>query len=456
MIRSERGSAVVTAMLAALVLGVLATSMMRSSFSDLGQTQRTVASNQSLQAAEAGVDDYIAKLTEDHAYYDHFVHPGESTRRSTSGTLRAAGAAWDGGTTWTYPSGRNAWRSAGDGVEYNLRIDPPSSARPSVRILATGRIAGDDATAKSVETLVRPASIADFQMIANRDITYGSAATTYGKLYAGIDENGTAHSVRHDGTAHADIYAEQSVTGSPTYRDGARAYNRSTIRRVIRNPINFNTFTGSLVDVQRAATGGGIVLDNPSYDAWQLTFNTAGTVTIRGCTRARSGRTTQELGAATPSCPGSTTTVRTVPTNGAIYVRQSAIVLGTVHGRATVATAGDVVVGGNLAYDRPGTDVLGLVAEDDVLVPAWAPTTLNWSAASIAITGQWHSYLNSGPGGSTMTFNGSAATNLGGYMSQFAVRNYVYDRNLLFLQPPYFPVLEEAYTVELFREVPVT
>lgn len=453
MIRDERGSAVVVAMLAALVLGTIAATLMRGSFSDLGQTQRTVATNRSLQAAEAGIDDYIAKLTEDHAYYDHFVHPAESTRRTTTGVLRAAGAAWDGGTTWTYPNGRDGWRSTGDGTEYNLRVDPPSSARPTVRITATGRVTGDDGTAKAIEALVRPASIADFQMIANRDISFGATATTYGKIYAGIDENGVAHSVRHDGTVRADIYAERSVTGSPTYRDGARAYDRTTIRRVIRNPVNFNTFTGSLVDVQRAATGAGIVLDDAAYDAWRLTFTAAGTVNIQGCNRARSGRSTYELGAQTPTC--GTVTSRPVPGNGAIYVKQSAIVLGTVHGRATVASAGDVIVGGNLAYDRAGTDVVGLVAGNDVLVPAWAPTTLSWSAASIAITGQWHSYLTSGSGG-TMTFNGSAATNLGGFMSQYAVRNYVYDRNLLFLQPPYFPVLEEAYTIELFREVPVT
>jgi hypothetical protein len=52
-----------------------------------------------------------------------------------------------------------------------------------------------------------------------------------------------------------------------------------------------------------------------------------------------------------------------------------------------------------------------------------------------------------------MSFNGSTATALGGYMDMFQVRNYNYDVNLQTVQPPHFLVLEEAYTVLLFREV---
>ena len=33
------------------------------------------------------------------------------------------------------------------------------------------------------------------------------------------------------------------------------------------------------------------------------------------------------------------------------------------------------------------------------------------------------------------------------------VRNYNYDTTLQWLPPPWFPVLDEAYTVSLFREV---
>ena len=55
------------------------------------------------------------------------------------------------------------------------------------------------------EVQVRPSSVSDFQMIANADISYGAGATTYGKIYAGIDASGVKHSVTHNGTAYGDI-----------------------------------------------------------------------------------------------------------------------------------------------------------------------------------------------------------------------------------------------------------
>jgi hypothetical protein len=54
----------------------------------------------------------------------------------------------------------------------------------------------------------------------------------------------------------------------------------------------------------------------------------------------------------------------------------------------------------------------------------------------------------------TMTFKGSTATALGGFMSMFNTRNYLYDDTLLYLQPPWFPTIDYAYTVLLFRELP--
>ena len=53
-----------------------------------------------------------------------------------------------------------------------------------------------------------------------------------------------------------------------------------------------------------------------------------------------------------------------------------------------------------------------------------------------------------------MNFTGSTATDLGGFMNMFATRNYNYDTTLMYLQPPWFPVVESAYTVLVFRELP--
>jgi hypothetical protein len=429
------------------IFTALAATLMALSTSESNRSGQSVRRTTALAAAEAGADDYIAKLTEDHTYFQHYVHPGEATRRDGAGVTRAAGQTWTGTTTWSYPNGADAWRSLGNGYEYSLQIAPPAAGTTAVKITAVGRKVGSPSDRRRIEMLVRPAAITDFQMIANADISYGSAATTTGKIYAGIDQNNVKHSINHSGTAYGNLYAENTITGSPSYRNGARGYTSSTIRSVITNPVNFNTFTGALVDLNDAArNSGGIFLDDSTKDGWRLTFNAAGTVTIESCKRVGSN----DLADTAPTCSNAQT--RSVPSVGAIYANQSVIVKGAVKGRVTIGSNDDVIIGGNISYVTPGVDVLGLIAKNEMLVPDWVSYDLTWTAATIAQGGQWRSWSNNGDHG-TMTFTGSTATNKGGSMSMFDVRVYNYDTNLLFLQPPYFPVLTDAYTTQFYREL---
>ncbi len=52
-----------------------------------------------------------------------------------------------------------------------------------------------------------------------------------------------------------------------------------------------------------------------------------------------------------------------------------------------------------------------------------------------------------------MNFWGSSATQTGGGFTAFDTRNYNYDPTLLYLPPPWFPVIDDTYTVSLFREL---
>jgi hypothetical protein len=455
----ERGSVLVTALIASVVLAVIGSSLMRGSFADLRHGENSQATNRSLHAAEAGINDYIAKLTQDHLYYAHTVHLAEATRSPAfagPASPDGKGQPWNGNLTWKYLNGRDRWKQLPprNDLEYDLQIEPPVATRPTVRIVATGRRVGEPSTERTLEAFVRTASIADFQMIANASITYGLTATTNGKIYAGNNGN-----IIHSGTANASLYAEGRIyksgtSGTPTYGPNAQGYDPTTIpniRSVIKTPIDFANFTGSIDDVERAAASG-LVLDDPTAAGWRLDFTSAGTINVKRCTAVDlSGRPVG--GAAVPSPTCGAASPRTVPANGAIYVRQNAIVSGTVKGRLTVATRENVVIGGDLRYDTRGVDVLGLMASKELIVPDWAPTDLTWMAATIAIGGQWRSANTQNISG-TLTFTGSTATFGGGYMSQYATRSYNYDPNLVFLQPPYFPVLEDAYTIVLMREIP--
>ena len=111
-----------------------------------------------------------------------------------------------------------------------------------------------------------------------------------------------------------------------------------------------------------------------------------------------------------------------------------------------------MIVSGNISYLQSGDDVIGLIGKNNVIVALWAPTTIDWRAAVIAENGARHSW-NSCNCKTSARHWGSNASNQHPFMDQFVTRIYDYDTTLQYLPPPWFPVLDEAYTVSLFREV---
>jgi len=485
----------------ALLSGILATAVLSSQ-----QTSSNSASQADARAAaEAGIDNYIATLLLDNQYYLQYLAPGEATRKSvatgdivSSVLPPSSPTAWasNEGTQWTYPSGKNAWDDLGNGYSYDLQITPPQSAsNPTnyLQIVSTGSRNGSAAATdkQAIQVLIRPASVADFFMMTNSTYNLGSGATAYGKIYA-------AGNVNLCGPAYADVYAEGQVgynngncddggTNNGQVVAPGKAYDSDSnpgIRSVIKTPINFASFQVSLDDISRAAqNAGGIYLNNPggSVVAWQLTFSSAGTVSYRTCVKGSGSGMggSKTIDAVQPSCTGSVTTT-SIPSNGAIYSEIPVVIAGgtstctdpappngggvgtltnanCVGGRVTVASNQDIIVGDDVGYVSNGTNVLGLMAKNNVYVAEWAPTNITWRGAVLAENGQRSQSpdaCHNGCHGGTMTFSGSTASYLSPYMDMFANRHYNYDATLAYLQPPWFPTLPQAYTVLLYRNLP--
>ena len=451
MFEREEGIAMVLVVLIGAMVTLLSIVLIDAVQRESDRSAHQVVSGGAFQAAEAGIDDYVTKLVDDRGYYLHYLHPAESTRREPGGTNVSAGGtqtAWTYGTSWTYPNGKDAWRSLPNGYEYNLRVYPPSAALgiQYVRVVAAGRKQGSATDLRVLETYIRPSSLADYYRVVNGNVAWDDTATTNGRIYA----NGN---ITHDGTASGHIYAEGQITGSTTLTGGAQKFDVDSnpdIRSQIKNPIDFTSFLASFTDIKSASQlPGGIFRDNTSWDAWRFTFNAGGTVGVQGCDQTGGNDVADVL----PTC-GATTTLP-VPANGAIYSEQDAIVQGSVKGRVTVASNDDIVVATNVNPVTPGQDVLGLVAKNYVYVAKYVPDTLTWSAGVIAQSQTWKARDWSGTNKSLMTFTGMAATEDGGsFAGMFDERIYGYDSNLLYLPPPWFPIVEDAYTVLFFRELP--
>jgi hypothetical protein len=438
----EEGVAMVLVVILAAFLTLTSITLIDIVRAESNRSAHSVWSEGSFQAAEAGLDDYVAKMVDDRVYYLHQVHAAESTRRPSSGPDVAAGGTWAGGITWTYPNGKDAWKQLTNGYEYNVQVIPPSAGSTSTRILATGRKVGSTTDVRVIESLVRPSLLSDFYRLSDDDVSWGSGASTYGKIYV----NGN---VNHQGTAYADIYAEGSINGNPSMQNGAKKYDSTTIRTKIKNPINFANFLVSFVDIKRAAQSGGLYLAGSATTIWRLTFNSNGTVTVQTC--VPSGTNDPSLVA--PVCSAYAGSPFPVPSNGAIYTERTAVVSGQVSGRVTVGSNDDIVVASNLGPVTAGTDVIGLAALNDFWVASWAPYNLDWTAAVLVQNNTWNAAGANGSHG-TMNFWGSSATKTGGGFSAFDTRNYNYDQTLLYLPPPWFPVIDDTYTVSLFRELP--
>lgn len=476
----DEGGALLLVVMISFVIAILGATMVTRATQETRLSGFELERQGAIQAAEAGVNDYVAKMTEDHLYFKHYVHPAETSRKnsSTNAVVNANTTAvtWPG-DPWTYPTPHNRWKALTNGYEFNLQITSPSAADPRTTILASGRKTGSARTTRSIEVVIRGSSVADFQMFAASDVNVGSGADTYGRYYAGVDAGGTKHSISYDGNAYADVIAENVVTtptgtlASHLANATARMIDKNTannlLRTVIGAPPQFGSFSTAFAEVKRAAqstTGGGpFLLDDSTQDGWFLNFKPAGTIDVYKCKKKPTFLLYDgnKDGSQRPVCTLFVAN-KPVPAIGAIWVQQSVIVAGTVKGRVTVATQGDVVIGdpvsattvtnfGDLLY--AGTDdVIGLMAYTDVVMPTWSPPDLEVHAALLAQTGRRY---GRGPNDSRVQFThyGATASSLTPSMSMFTNRDYNYDPNLLFIQPPFFPVLEKAYTVLRYREV---
>lgn len=473
--RGERGSALITTIMLTSVAALLVAVSFSYARSTTTQTQREGRSDLALQVADAGVSRYISRLVEDPRYYDHFIDLAEDPRIDPSGVVHAPGTAWTPGVSWTYASGPSqTWTPLQDArfgqSSYSLRIQPPPPGSDLVTVQSTGQVGRGqpNPVTRSIQSQIHPTSIADFQMISNATVKYGSTATTTGKLYSAVDIN-------HQGIARAPAYAQHFVcssnafdcTGSnPTssvFQGGA--YDSKTtpsFQSKFATPIDFSQFTQSRLDIKDAATASGTAFNDPSVNAWMVQFLASGQVKIWRVT----GTSDPGQQVNTLSCYATIT----VPASGAMYFEQSVIVSdgstktdscggstgprpSVVNGRVTIATKANVYVGGNITYSAPGDDVLGLIAGNEVIIAKYTPTNLTWRAASLAQTGQWRTWTGNADGHNSMLYIGSQTTSDGGYASMFNSREYQYDDTLQRLRPPFYPILEGSWDTFYWREV---
>lgn len=476
--RHQSGQTLIVVIFVTMIAAMLVLASLSWATSSVFQTASSARGDIALEAAEAGVNVYISRLVENPQYWLNYVDSTEDPRiDSTTGGTVNPGSAWTPGHAWTYPSKITTWSTLQNArfgaAKYNIRVFQDPQDANSVFVQSTATIGTATPVTKSIVAQISPESIANYQMISNASIAYGSTATTTGKIYSAQD-------VVHQGTAIGAIYAASQVCRNdafgtnctksdatdPAFSVGG-AYDSTTtpsFNDKFPTPIDFTTFTSSISNIQAAAKSTGLYLNNTANSAWMLQFLSTGQVRVYPVTN------TSDPGTAigTLGCP----TTYTMPTgNAPFYVySQQPVIIGNgnnltdscgqttgardsvVNGQVTVATPGNLYVGGNISYQGNTNSVLGLIAANNLIISQIAPSTLNWRAATLAQSGQW--YTSSTTATKTaMNFTGSIATAQGGYASMFSSRTYNYDQQLQSIRPPLFPTIENSWSIQYWHEV---
>jgi hypothetical protein len=498
------------------LLTIIAVSLMAITSQDSASSVAAVQTSNALEAADSGLDVYTADLTEDTGFFLDYVAAGEARRTyngsqypATAGANANANVAlnpsWSRSAVWTYPSDITTdpgWRTvSGTSYQYLLEVFPDYSQANEVRVISIGRPvptaqtpASDKSNYRAVEAKLSALTISDFQMLSAADISYGSTATTAGWVYATDDNSGNPASIDHSGTATANLFTEgpmSSYSGNTNLVSPAREYasdSTPSIRTVINEPITFADLRqspqiapigGGEGAIQLNAAASGITLPDPSVgttvpNAWSLTFTSDGYVDVSSCIKSKSGSTYEPVEYLQPQC----TAYKNYKLNAGgedIYTTEDVIISGIVNGQVTVYTAGggkanvgddsyangDVVIAGNITYASSGSDVLGAVAQQNVIIACWeANNPLSWRAATMSLNGRWESDWDTGlsphctgSNKSSMTFTGSTATYNGGSMGGFTTRTYNYDSTLRYLPPPDYPQIPAALVTLYQRQI---
>lgn len=161
-----------------------------------------------------------------------------------------------------------------------------------------------------------------------------------------------------------------------------------------------------------------------------------------------------------------------MPANGLIFIEDDVWVEGTVNGKVTIGAAifpidtnnyARIRINNNVQYiARDGNYVLGLMAQGDILVPRYAPANLTIDATLLSQNGHvYFRYYSSYLVKNNIEVYGGVITNLfwtwsyvngsGVVVSGYNTTNTIYNNNLTFAPPPYFPT-SENFEVLSWRE----
>lgn len=362
---------------------------------------------------------------------------------------------------------------------YQLTITPPSTGSTIVTIQSKGWTSDAPSVTRTVTAQYGVPSLAIYSFLSNSAIWIGPDENVSGEMQS----NG---GVRFDGTTNAPVMSAISSYSCPSWQgtpcpateNGIWGSASKATQEFWQYPVpavDFSSLTANLATLQSTAqseTGGTYFLPPSNADGYSLVFNSSGTVSVYKVTSLQTEPTAWDVNdvAVNKSTDYKNRTLlftEAIPSSGIIYVEDNTWVEGTVNGRVTVAaatlpynasTAPNIYIPNNLVYATTnGTDSLGLISQQNIIVTYAAPQNLTVDAALIAQNGsdEFLYYQNDAAVKNSITVLGSIMTygqwtwtwvdGNNNDVSGYATTNDAYDSNLLYSPPPSFPISNSGY-----------
>ncbi|MBU4360348.1 pilus assembly PilX N-terminal domain-containing protein [Patescibacteria group bacterium] len=355
--------------------------------------------------------------------------------------------------------------------QYNLEITAPSECSSVVTIKSTGWTNKFPNTKRVAQTKYGLASLSSFAFITNSDVWFGNEEILHGPVHSngGIRQDGTNDSLM---TSAKETYTCQPYHGCDPAQTKDGVWGVGGDKELWNFPtsnIDFDMLTVDLNTLKDLAETSGIYLPQRGL-GYRINFKADGTIDVYRVTKLKNN--VEYSGMDGDWHRGSWDIDReefdanyALPSECAIiFVQDNVWVDGVVNGRATLVAAKlpevsnnnrSIIINNNLTYlEKNGQHVLGLIAQQDILVPLYAaPEDLEINAVLLAQNGSvyrpyydtpWPYYIRDtittyGTIISNQTWTWTWVNDLGSCVSGYCNTNTIYDSHLNYNPPPGFP-----------------
>ncbi len=467
----SKGSALAYGIVIMTVVSIILSSTVTFLAQQTKLSLRVHAREQAFQIAESGI-----------RYYRWYLaHTVEGRTAAQTATFWASGNPIGVSTPYEVEYVDPGGEAIG---KYRLEVTPPPSGSTAVVVTATAWAYRYPDDKRVIKVRFRRPAWSENAFMLNSFNRFGSGTEVFGRIHsnAGIRFDGIANNLvtssvatyndpDHTGGNEFGVHTHKTTTDPlPPAAVPARTDVFKAGREFPVATVDFNGVIGDLSYMKSQAQSGvnNSRYFNNSNQGRHIILKSDGTYDIRTVNSFTSG--TNQI----QNYQGGWSTY-TIPNDGVIFVENNVWIEGTINNRrVTIAAANmsssslkSIYIGKDIRYTNYDncSDIVGLIAQNDVEIYKASEDDLRIDGSLIAQTGRVgrqnyqggtdvHKTLITiyGAIASNERYGFEWADNNGNHVGGYYNRNIIYDKNILYCPPPFFPTGSQ-YEQDLWQEL---